>query len=289
MTNITKSQHYVPRFYLRTWAKQDGKIEVKLRRERIFSSAPEGIAQESYFYQYPNPLCNEITLVCDWMQTKGFSNDCIKMHIKSVVIPNLICHKKNRYNTDERGRIIKFLIKNSWMDKMEFQMYNNAQIVCNDNQTICHDCPIYKIIKEGEESFNSSSENDFLPYYNRCLEKDTSFINEEEGFKISSFYMIHQLFRTPKYMNLLSCLINADFDNGAWKRIRYLLRLPFIILIHNKILQDKKDYVFKFINNQTSEEFITGDQPIFNLCCEMVNNFPASLDLYFPLSPTMAV
>lgn len=293
MPNITKSQHYVPRFYLRTWKNQDGKIEVKLGQDKTFSSVPEGIAQENYFYQCPNLLCDEIFFVCSWMQKKGFPIDSIQKHITSSIFPNLLCPRINNYAPNDLNKIITLLAKNSWINQQEFYEYchicNSMQARCNVDQTICETCPINKLIKEGEECVNSFVESEFLPYYNKCLENDTSFVCATEGFDVFSCYMVHQFFRTPKYMNLFNCSPNSRFDDEAWKRIRSLLRLPLISFVHNVIIQHKNDYVFKFINNPTSEEFLSGDQPIINLCSKIVDNAPAFFDLYFPLSPTMAI
>lgn len=61
------------------------------------------------------------------------------------------------------------------------------------------------------------------------------------------------------------------------------------INIANAIHTRRNEYFIKILANNTSIEFITGDQPVINTINPESTPVPHKLELFYPIAPTLAI
>ena len=89
----TKRQHFVPRVYLRRFVPEDSKQlhAYDLRDERHFTSSPEGVAAEHWFYESDSTDLNEIeNLLANWddliRPVLGRIDECCEQEMRRLLV-----------------------------------------------------------------------------------------------------------------------------------------------------------------------------------------------------------
>lgn len=141
--------------------------------------------------------------------------------------------------------------------------------------------------KCGLEDFYSIVERKFIPILGKIYQHDLSFLEDLNERNHFSFFIGVQYTRTYKMRDRLSnALINfpKDLDKNNLSKI---LSLFFASIISNWVFQSGR---LNLLHNKSGMNFITGDQPVFNKKGNIkVNGNVKELDLFFPVSPNLAI
>ncbi|MHB1546137.1 MAG: DUF4238 domain-containing protein [bacterium] len=250
--NNKKNQHYVWRKYLESWA-DNGKIFC-LRNNNIFQTNTKNIGVENYFYKLPSLNGDEIRLIQDFIKSLNMSDKIKNLNygwLENLFIP---------------FAIIKSLNIN---DKETVDKLNKMEINC-------------------EEDYHSRIESDSMSFIKSILKGNIDVLYSEENYYLSFIYFIcTQYFRTKKMKQLISnfkCINKNINTENIWPVLRFILTTN---LSYNLITLK---YKIILIRNESSLEFIAGDQPLINIYpITDENNSPKKLIFYYPISPKIAL
>jgi hypothetical protein len=183
---------------------------------------------------------------------------------------------------------IKSLIKN--MDPSSHEMNLNSYEVYKSTAN-GHDY----FEKNGIEEYHTIIENTAIEPLEYLYKKDLSFLHNDQ-IKINFCqYLGHQYTRTKRNREKVSAGLTDVIERfPEYKekvdpvKISNVLSLILPNAIGNWIYTKAK---FSFIENTTEVDFITGDQPIFNVEANGLNvgDTPEKMKLYYPLSPRLAI
>lgn len=250
----TRRQHYVRKQYLSAWI-VDNHLWVS-RGAKVFSTSPENILHERDFYQIEHLNENE------WKIVKHF----IAMN-----------------------QLMKAL-NEGWLSDNQFFTF------LLDNLTGRHiptEIAEHIAIQAGEE-LQSQIENDAEKQYLALMKGDCSFWQNTDESISFQLYLCQQYFRSKNMRDRMIRIVESakcqfgmeDVDGGRiWKVLQYVLMTD---LAYN--IGPLNGFNLVILDNQTGLNFITGDQPIINLCEDLTEiGEPKELVFYYPLSPQMGM
>jgi hypothetical protein len=142
-------------------------------------------------------------------------------------------------------------------------------------------------MKCGIEDFHGLIERGFIPLLSKLYDADLSFfdINKEKGN--FSFFIGCQYSRTN---NMRSRFINSKINfpqNVDKENIAKIMSLFIAVIISKWVFISSK---LQLLKNNTSEPFLTCDQPVFNLKApKSIEIVPTEFELFYPISPTQAI
>lgn len=149
--------------------------------------------------------------------------------------------------------------------------------------------------KNGIEEFHTLVESTAIEVLSFLQKKDLSWLENDLSKSNFSGFIGSQYTRTnrahTKMVDSLDAVSNNfpeykdKFDPG---KISKVLSLILADTVGNWIHSEGKFYL---LENYTDKEFITGDQPVYNLKMKISEdyNFPTSFKLYYPLTPQLAL
>lgn len=143
------------------------------------------------------------------------------------------------------------------------------------------------LMKCGIEDFHGIVETNFFPVLAKLYEADLSFLGIGKEKSDFSFFIGCQYSRTN---NMRSRFIESKIavpKNVDKENIAKILSLFISAIISNWVYSKAN---LQFLINKTSEPFITGDQPVFNLKgTESKEIAPSEFELFYPISPLQAI
>jgi len=149
--------------------------------------------------------------------------------------------------------------------------------------------------KNGLEIYHSSIEGPAIVILDSLYNKDLSLLNIKQNRIDFCRFLGMQYTRTKRSQESVSSMlgklpsIHSEYqDKFDPVKISKVLSLITANSIGSWIYSDANFY---FIDNTTPIEFITGDQPIYNLEIDRLNKNepPEKFKLYYPLSPNLAL
>lgn len=143
------------------------------------------------------------------------------------------------------------------------------------------------LMKCGIEDFHGLIERRFIPILSKIYEVDLSFFDKSTEKGNFSFFIGCQYARTNKMRSrFVDSKINVP-QNVDKENIAKILSLFFAAIIAKWVFTSSK---LQFLDNKTSEPFLTCDQPIFNLkATGNVEIVPTEFELFYPISSTQAI
>ena len=261
MSDLKKKQHYVWRNYLRAWSDNENIWTYFKELKKIEKPSLMGVAQEKYYYK----------LVDFTEEEENF----LRLFIENISSP---------------------LVKDFNLDFLS--IFTSAS----------------KLKKSLEQIKNPSVDKSLLEEQIRRIEinlmEDSHCKFEELGFQLISYrslddlktilhdnyhhdglmFLCFQYFRTRKIKNsVVNKFKGTKYENVMEKSWNILSHAFALNVTNSMVLNDGIRYVF--IENNTDENFITGDQPVFNLLSDQMDEKGNVLnfELYYPLTPKHAL
>lgn len=260
---IKKRQHYVCRYYLKPWSNKEQIYCI--RDQKIFKANLMNIAQEKYFYELQDLTKDEehfIYRIAIQPSPKLMQEVHLNFLNSYLMIFRLEKHAKDQIK-EEHKKDFDELMKTS---KINYEEDYHAHIEGIGNKYL-------DLIR---------SENiDF--YYDNNTDDRISFL----------FFVTLQYMRTKRRRNET---IRAFEDTDGNFNIDMRKVWPLMVHMYSTnmalSLHMEKEYKLILLSNQTSFEFITGDQPLINTYG--VNSSKEVLDhneleFYYPISPKLGV
>ena len=261
MSNIKKRQHYVWRHYLRNWSDKEKIWTYFKELNKIEKPGLMGVAQEKYFYKLIDFTDEEESFLKNFLDKttpedlKGLVFDYFNVFTSVSKLKKQI-EKSNRKSTTKLAEEIR---------KLEFNAMEDA----------------YGLIENtGHKIINCKSLSDLK-----------SLDNSEFDLFGAIMFLSFQYFRTKqrKVAALSAFAGEGKFEiiaKKCWNIISYQMSTK----LAKSICLDK-NLRFVFIQNQTEIPFITGDQPVFNILNDELDDDGnvTKLELYYPLSPKNAL
>jgi hypothetical protein len=140
-----------------------------------------------------------------------------------------------------------------------------------------------------EENFHEKIEESAIKYLESILSGKTDFFYTDEGFINFTYFLCVQYMRTKKRKET-SLAIAKPPGNIDFEKIWNVLSHIYATNIGGSIYQKKEDFQLILLENHSSIQFITGDQPVVNTYATGdLKNPPDKLEFYYPLSPSIAI
>lgn len=254
--NITKRSHFVFEYYLQNWA-TDKLIYVSMNSNSPFQVSVENIANKRYFYKV-TPF-NKFE--------KQFLTDTI-----------------NRSLPPEK---FKFLMQ--YLNCLELRFTAQKVLNLKDSEQ--------SNIQLGEDLMGED-EQSFIKFLDNLKNNNVAFcVSNENIFKFYSLILM-QYFRTKRlYDNLkkgvdeLVCEELKTESNEIFNVQNIITPFRQIMsynVAHYLITTKSKTILLK---NNTSQEFITSDQPVLNTYADysILNHHTDKFELYYPITPNIAI
>lgn len=265
MSDIKKRQHYVWRYYLRAWAKDERIWTYFKELNKVQQPSLMAVGQEKYFYKLIDLADNE----------EQFLKKLIE-HISPASVRELNLTFFDMFTS--AYKLKKSLEKSSLNDTDKDKLAKDIHLLENNLMEDAH-CKIEAL---GRDLLNCKNID----------ELKTLADNEDEGLLDAIMFLSFQYFRTSVRKKAViegfkNDLVHfQELAKKTWNIVSYCMSTKFA---RNISIDPKTRFVF--IDNQTDTGFITCDQPIFNMLADVVdeNGDVTELELYYPLSPKTAL
>jgi hypothetical protein len=249
-----KLHHFVPRFYLKSWAKK--KLIYCLHDGEILHLNLRNIASENHFYRLQELSPEDVEFV------------------RAVAINDSPAGLKASHEQLLRAFTLPYLAKR----KLEHTGSAASDMMME----------IDRMIVELNENYHTSIEDVFKPHLDSMLSGDLSFL--EDPAKASTFYwgLAVQYLRTNHIKGSKFAMPPRRFVYYL-KVANVLVHILAINLGFNMYAR-RGQYTIMLLDNSTEVPFITADQPVVNIAANPIETDPPQrFELYYPLSPKKAL
>lgn len=263
---LKKEHHYVWANYLRNWAIGDIKNNVWFKKAKggFAYDSVKMVAKEKYFYQI-----------------KPLTKDHVK--IIRMISSESQLHKQNM------ELLQKFLL----IQKMEeFYQTSGKKSVETEKEIEAHK---HNTLENLHTAYESSAGKTISLLINR----DLSCLDDMKQLTAFCNYLGHQFARTKPFRDIALLVMSKDDSEQAklvhristecWWFISHMLgqNLGYLMFV------SRKEDNYCLLLNETTQPFITSDNPVINVHKGLTNDMTPpeddQLDLYYPLSPTIAI
>ncbi len=140
-----------------------------------------------------------------------------------------------------------------------------------------------------EEDFHGQIESSAIKYLESILSSNIEFFSTDEGYMEFVYFLCVQYTRTKKIKTRVLSIVkpppNIDFEK-IWNILSHI----FATNMGASLYVDRHAYQLVLLDNQSSIQFITGDQPVVNTYASGDPKIPTQqLEFYYPVSPSAAV
>jgi hypothetical protein len=261
MNDIKKRQHYVWRHYLKPWTDGESIWTYLKEQDKIVKPGLMGVAQEKYFYGLEDFSDEEINFLKKFVDTtsplvlKGLNSDFLTLFTSTSVLKRQLAANTNpKVNTEFLASEIK---------KLEANAMEDAHCIMEGLGSKIIHCRSLDDLKKLDSDDNLFDAIMFLcVQYFRTKSRRKAALKSFDGERLQ------------------------DLAEKSWNIISFVMATT----VAHKISLDN-NLKFIFIENNTTTPFITGDQPIFNILGDQLNNNGEvqELELYYPLTSKCAV
>lgn len=251
--NLTRKQHYVWRKYLRAWA-PDEQIWC-LRAGKIFSSNLMGVGQQRDFYRLSELSAADIKFLRDFCSKQPA--DLQRINMNWVGMFNRIFELKNKML--EIGA-----------DAERLQPVIDAASI------------------QTEELLQGAIEQKGVVPLEALLKGDLAFFRDISA-KIGFIHFLCVQYTRTKAMRARALSDEYRLEGQSTETIWNVMAHIIATSLGASLIREQYDLYL--LRNHTSVPLITADQPVINIHASAVLPGKAvkDLDLYYPISPTLAV
>ena len=279
-------QHYVPRRFLLNWALPGSQqIAFRYKNEDPDVVGVKDVAWKKYNYAYPDLSPSDVKLLIQQVEhAEGVDREFLSSHYYIAV--SLVTQLKllKGIKDDDTLQVMKMLLDTKDLEPQYRYMlcsaYNGFPD-CDLKAKFIHD--LETVVKNGFEGWMTIHENQVNPLFDGIInDGDLSFWENSELACQFLHCISIQLMRTPKY----TCHVDDDKSQfvKAHPDLMHFTRFSCAYLLGKILVGNRGDYEVSILHNDSQLTFITGDQPLLNLCGET-----GAFDLYYPLSPRIAI
>jgi hypothetical protein len=245
-------QHYVSQEYLKAWT-VDGLIAC-CRNGNIYRANTSKVASERLFYEL-----QELDKV-DRDFIEAFAIEPSPPVLKSI------------------HRTFLRYYRAPWIMKRHLQHSPNPAALAKIDEAIAN----------FEEDYQAAIERDFAPILRAMRDRDLSFYADPDQTATFFFSLNVQFLRTKRAREALAKTVSATrYDiSRSWNVLSHIFAKNAAL----SYFRGKENHRLVLVENRTDMPFITGDQPVINLRSDPFTQAPPDrMDLYYPLSPTVAM
>lgn len=286
-------QHKVPRKYLSAWCCDAGALHTLRCDGKEFSCGAEGVEAENSYYHFVDLTKEELRFLFRFVTQGNF----LGMPVKEVQL---------RMDTLVGTALLNGIVAGMRSDRSEFDAYmkeaSSLNVFSSEfMQTVwavwsfnhlglplreAYKQQLDRVVMNGGESLLCEIENAAWHALDLAVIGRVQEINSNKDLKESlARYMVYQMMRgdvLPKTFGEDGHTLSKESLVRVASYVRYFLADALWVGLARRL--DSMN--FWLIENSTTEEFITGDNPVFNLDRSMP---PSEFTLYFPVSPSRAV
>lgn len=261
MSNLKKKQHYVWRKYLRAWTNDESIWTFLKEQNKVLRIGLMGVAQERFFYE-----------LVDFSEKEEIFLEKFIRHISHESIVEL--------NID-------FLTLFTSHYKLRKELAESTKL--NDTKKAELETKIREIEVNSMEDSHCIFESFGIKITNCRNPIDLKFLENENDFFETMMFLSFQYFRTKKMKKAVLMSFENEEKNSVekfWNIVSYSMSTT----LGRRLSINQKLKILVF-DNQSEINFLTNDQPIFNILGENVDEegYPNELELYYPISPKLAI
>ena len=288
-----KSQHKVPRKYLKAWCDCSGTLYTLRRDGKLFSCGVEGIEAENYYYQFEDLSIDELRFLFHFASAKqglnipvGHVRLFMQAMVGSAILNSILSGARSDSSEFElymqqASQLGAFpsefvnIARMAWMCKYVGMKFDSDAMLVFD-----------RIVKNGGEKLMCLIEDNAWHALDLALEGNVCEINESKDLKWHlAKYMVYQMMRGDKIREIFN-EEGRSLPKESLIRVASYLRYFMSEVVLNSLEQHLSNMNIRLVENSTTEEFLTGDNPVFNLDCSMP---PVEFTLFLPISPRRAI
>lgn len=261
MSTLKKQQHYVWQKYLEPWADRGNIWTYFKTSKNIVKPNLTGIAQERYFYKLVDFTEDEEIFLRLFIE--NLSNPLVKDFSLDFLAMFTSASKLKKSLEQIKDQTVDKAVLEEQIRKIEINLMEDSHC---------------KFEEMGAKLINYRSLDDLKT------------ILQDNYHHDSLMFLCFQYFRTRK---MKSSVVNkfrgTKYENIIDKSWNILSHTFALNVTNHMVLNEGIRYVF--IENSTSENFLTGDQPVFNLLGDKMDEKGNVLnfELYYPLTPKHAL
>lgn len=261
MSDLKKRQHYVWRHYLRPWADNETIWTYFKELDKIVKPGLMGVAQEKYFYGLEDFTDKEIAFLEKFVDEtsptvlKPLNSDFLKLFTSTSILKRQLAENTN-------PKVNRELVE-SEIKKLEVNAMEDAHCIMENLGSKIIQCRSLEELKE---------------------------LTIDDNLYDAIMFLCVQYFRTKSMRKSALKSLRGDRFEGlaekSWNIISFVMATTLARIIS---LDNKRRFIF--IENNTTTAFITGDQPVFNILNDQLNEEGevVELELYYPLTPKFAI
>lgn len=260
MSSIKKRQHYVWRQYLRPWAQTENIWTYFKELNKVEYPGLMGVGQEKYFYKLVTFTQEEEEFLRKFIEHT--SHPTVKPLCMDFLEMFTYHYKLQKQLDDNTNSKIDRKKVQAEIDKLEINMMEDAH------------CKF--------ESFG----NKLIACRNI---KDLQFLENPDDLNETVIFLCVQYFRTRGMKKaVLKRYRGAELERV--EKFWNIISICFALTLARNIALDK-NLRFILFENQTGTAFITGDQPIFNILNDKVdeNGNVKEFEIFYPITPKHAI
>lgn len=261
MSDLKKRQHYVWRNYLRPWADNESIWTYFKEQDKIVKPGLMGVAQEKYFYGLVDFTEEEILFLKKFVDNT--SPTVLKpLNFDFLALFTCIANLKKQLATNTNPKVDREFVATE-IKKLEANSMEDAHCIMENLGSKIIQCRSLEELKE---------------------------LSIDDNLFDTVIFLCVQYFRTKSMRKIALKSFSGDRFEGladkSWNIITFVLATTLA-----RTISLDKNLRFIFIENNTASPFITGDQPVFNILNDRLNEDGEVIDLelYYPLTPKYAL
>jgi len=156
-----------------------------------------------------------------------------------------------------------------------------------DNQKLNDE--IEEAVNNLEEDLHGRIESRAIGHINSILKGDVGFFNTDEGNMDFVYFLCVQYMRTKKIKSSVLANVTSP-KNIDLEKIWNVLSHIFATNMGWSLYAERNNFHVVLLDNQSSMQFITGDQPVINTYATGdPKSPPETLEFYYPVSPVIGI
>lgn len=251
-----RQQHYVWKYLLRAWS-DNGAVWCRMA-DRCFRVNVDRVAKQRDFYRMRELTHGDIRFLIAYIE-KADNESLRKLNF---------------------GWLCAFRSFTNYKQFAEKNGFENPDVARK----------LEKLEINLEENLHNGIEELAKPYLELAKEGDLSFLNDKASYQKFIYFLAVQYLRTARNKErTLPLLTNAFGVN--FERIWGVFTHIAATNVSSSLIVDRNRYNAVLLVAPDGRQFITGDQPVINTYAnpDNVHSPPDNFDMYFPISPRLAL